>query len=315
MLSVNLHRFITNNIPKGCWPDYFYHYTKKCVLPLICSRDGRILATQATYLSDKEEMVLGADMCVDFLEHKRGWGVSFCADLRKEVRNLIVSSCVENPLALQVVPWVVSLSSRKNSPQMWYSYSKGGGYCLVFSQQMVRKGIELLNRQSSLQMFSMSVRMLMPCVYLSKHDVDAYIRAYFDDLGSEFGPAVERNLLIANILIAATFIKNRKYAYEHEWRIAMLPSLAAYHKQEWIFTGPARIPRLSVGLELCVEDFRQYIAGVMVSPHGDHDHMRAIAKRCRANTGMKIEVSGLPTDYESLADYIDRKNLAYELHK
>lgn len=315
MLPINLHRFVLCNIPKGCWPDFFYHYTKKRFLPLICSCDGRLLATQATYLDDKLELKLGADLCIEFLERERGLSTSICDKLRKSVHDLINASCVEYPQALQVVPWVASLSSRKDSPRMWHSYTEGGGYCLVFSQRNLRRGFELLNAKSSSENLCRSIWLLMPCFYRGKHDVMAYIRAYFDDFLSSVVFDNNCNNLISHILVAATFIKEGTYAYEHEWRIAIFPSVVAYQDVEWCPAGSCRTPRLSVGLESCVNDFRRYLAGVMVSPHGDHEQMKAFAKKCRGNVRMKVEVSGLPTNFALLANHIDRKSWVYELHK
>lgn len=44
----NLKNFFTQNVPKGCTPDFLYHCTKPEVLPHICKQHGRLLIARGT---------------------------------------------------------------------------------------------------------------------------------------------------------------------------------------------------------------------------------------------------------------------------
>lgn len=63
----NLQAYFLQSIPKGCFPDFLYHYTKSDILPLICGPRGRMLATNGCYFEDYHEIVYGATRFLDTL--------------------------------------------------------------------------------------------------------------------------------------------------------------------------------------------------------------------------------------------------------
>ncbi len=152
-----------------------------------------------------------------------------------------------------------------------------------------------------------------------KHDIERYIRAYNNDFRSVLSNRSNTNMALAHLIIAGAFIKKAKYQYEHEWRMILLPPLQRLSRLEIEWRN--KKPRLSLGIEEWIDDFRRLIAGIQVSPHGEHQKLRALAKKLvrdfkntRGGHSVKIEISGLPTDFEMLENYWDKSQQAYELH-
>lgn len=115
----NLKNFFTQNVPKGCTPDFLYHYTKPEVLPHICKRHGRLLATNVAYFEDHDEIFYGAMRFLDILAFDGKWSQSDASEYRQELLSL-------RQVPNFFLPWVTSMSCRKDSHRMCVYYGVWG---------------------------------------------------------------------------------------------------------------------------------------------------------------------------------------------
>ena len=310
----NLMNFFTQNAPKGCTPDFLYHYTKPEVLPHICKQHGRLLATNVAYFEDHDEIFYGAMRFLDILARDGAWPQSDVSEYRQKLLSLQQATNF-------LLPWVASLSCRKDSPRMWHDYtSREGGYCVVFRYKGLEKFLEwAMSRRLSQGEADTGSLFIMPCVYEGKHDIGRCLRAYYHDFSAVLSDRSNTNLVLAHLIIADALIKKTRYQYEHEWRIILVPPLhrLGQFEIEWCNNKP----RLSLGLEKWIDDFRRLIAGIQVSPHGQHQKLCALAKKLvrdfrsvKGDRRVKIEISGLPTDFDMLENHCDKSQQAYESH-
>ena len=257
----NLKNFFTQNVPKGCTPDFLYHYTKPEVLPHICKRHGRLLATNVAYFEDHDEIFYGAMRFLDILAFDGKWSQSDASEYRQELLSL-------RQVPNFFLPWVTSMSCRKDSPRMWHDYtSRDGGYCVVFRYKGFEKFAEwFMAQRLSKGETNTGCLFIMPCVYEGKHDIERYFRAYYNDFRAVLSNRSDTNLVLAYLIMAGALIKRDRYQYEHEWRMILVPPLHRVGQLgiEWCNNKP----RLSLGLEKWIDDFRRLIAGIQVSPHG-----------------------------------------------
>ena len=320
----HLYDFALRNIPKRCFPDFLYHYTKPDVLPFICKKTGRLLATQVNYLADKKEIILGIDLVSQYLIDREGWPREQVVRIKGFARRIILGAPPHGDGA-PVAPWVTSLTCRLDSPRMWHDYTlPQGGYCIAFRHQGLRFCVEqIMSRYSDGGLNKNDIIYILPCFYLGKHDIDGFIRSYIADFKDMFVMEATDYTIVAHMIVMATLIKGASYKYEHEWRMVLLPNPNRLNDVEWIGEYNNVTARLSIGLENCIDDFRRLIGGMLVSPHGNHQALRARAKRLATpftiknmhrEAGTKIEVSGLPTNYDRLAKFYPVAQAQYEIH-
>lgn len=309
----HLWAYLKQNIPKECTPDFLYHYTKPDVLQFICKQHGRLLATNATFFDDHSEIFYGAERVLDVLALDGEWSRSDTL----EIKQRLLSMRNKDSLFL---PWITSLSCRKDSPRMWHDYTtQDGGYCIVFRNKGLMEFLEWSMVQRTVRSeINRDCLFIMPCVYEGKHDIEGFIRAYYKDFRSDLSDKSNTNMVLAHLIVAGALIKTYRYQHEHEWRMILLPSAQRLTENaiEW-YNNKAR---LSLGIEEWI-DIRRLIAGIHVSPHGRHQMLCAKAKKLvqdfrnhNSSSRIKIEISGLPTDYDALASYWSNSQQAYELH-
>ena len=320
----HLHNYAIRNIPNQCFPDFLFHYTKPGILPFICNKRGRLLATQINYLADKQEITLGIDLISQYLIDKEGWPQEHVMRI-KDIAIRVIREASPHMNGVPVAPWVTSLSCRLDSPRMWHDYTlPQGGYCLAFRHEGLRSCVEqLMNGCSNGWSNKNDIIYILPCFYVGKHDIYGFISSYIADFKDLFIKEAAESTIVAHMIVMATLIKGSSYQYEHEWRIVLLPSFHRFHDVEWIGEPNNATARLSIGLENCLDDFRRLIGGILVSPQGNHQELKAKAKKLSApftihnkdvQARIKIKVSGLPTSYDSLATYYVASQVQYECH-
>lgn len=310
----NLQAYFLQSIPKGCFPDFLYHYTKSDILPLICGRRGRMLATNGCYFKDYHEIVYGATRFLDALTKVNQVPQSIILKIKEALYTLHDGKCT-------AMPWITSFSCRNDSARLWHDYtSRDGGYCIVFRYKgllefvkwfMARRGYYSESNEGSL--------FIMPCIYEGKHDIEKYLQAYVKDISNNLAHEHNANYVLAHAIVAGVCVKKAMYQFEHEWRMILIPSARQLITDDVLILNNK--PRLSLGFEKWLDDMRRLIAGILISPHGNHQKLRANAKKLvrdyivqNNNSRPKIEISGLPTEYDNLITYWDKSQQAYELH-
>lgn len=308
----HLEAYFKQSVPKGCTPDFLCHYTKPDVLQFICKQHGRLLATNAAFFDDHSEIFYGAERFLDVLALDGEWSRSDTLEFKKRL-----SSLRNKPF----LPWITSLSCRKDSSKMWHNYTiQDGGYCIVFRYEGLMEFVKwLMMRRSIPSDINTDCMFIMPCVYEGKHDIEGYIRAYNNDFKDVLSNRSNTNMVLAHLLIAGAFIKTSRYQFEHEWRMILIPAASRLITNDILILNNK--PRLSLGFEKWLDDTRRLIAGILISPHGNHQKLRANAKKLvrdyivqNNNLRPKIEISSLPTEYDKLITYWDKSQQAYELH-
>lgn len=108
------------------YPSSAFHYTSlSSMIQIIQMRS--LWASDARYLNDSEEIKFGLGVLKKLLEESAEWSNAEWQHVLAEVRRAI-----DNPVALESEPYVISFTQHGDSLEMWRSYGRDGGCSIEF---------------------------------------------------------------------------------------------------------------------------------------------------------------------------------------
>jgi len=108
------------------YPSSAFHYTSlSSMIQIIQTRS--LWASDARYLNDSEEIKFGLGVLKKLLEEPAEWSNAEWQHVLAEVRRAI-----DNPVALESEPYVISFTQHGDSLEMWRSYGRDGGCSIEF---------------------------------------------------------------------------------------------------------------------------------------------------------------------------------------
>lgn len=275
MQYLNLH------FPRFAKAKTLYHYTR-APLAYTFSRNGcDLYCTNCKELNDRREFLHGIDKIEASIREYNVMPEKNLDELKRIIERLYLTEDAANP-------WIMSFSLEDDSLSQWNGYTDhfDGGYAFGIDRKILENltTTGLPNRDV----------FLLPCIYREK-DVAEVLGAFVNGIFKPFldgfkksPDQVQYQVRIGSTLFAlASILKDPGFACENEVRLVAFTQSRSIK----VIGGKHRIG-IGIG-DAGFGRVSELISEVVVSPHGNTEFLRHIAKSCGFDSSI-IRQSKIP---------------------
>ena len=258
--------------------------------------------THFEYLNDDAEFKLGLEVAKKWIranEKLKTSGILYDR-IETKLKELEKKHCY--------IPYVLSLSTKADSTELWMSYSERekGGYAIGLDSKKI---FELVDSQPDMYAIRNGHRvklaryMFAPCLYCRKESVSKYWKAerdrlscvlntFFDGyLDARVEESEEFALWCASRLFQfAALFKSSDFRFEREWRLVIKPLSSDYLRELKFIGGKPRIIPTCFPMNSCVQN-------IIVSPHGQKSLLKRSVELMLGKAGMKTKARESASTY------------------
>lgn len=316
-LDMSVHEYLNelSAIVESARPEklqgVLFNYFPMGSLEYLIGTEADISCASSLYQSDPSEIITGVNMFAAWLEHTVNYPLSHIKAILETIGSLLKMGKNLFPSS----PYIFCLTAEDDKPYFWHEFAKDIGYAVGFDTAKLNSAINAIcEREINSGVKPHRIMYLMPTLYASSNakEILSYFELLYDrerrafDSYAEGPPNNPPTDILSQILIAASVIKEERFAIEREWRLVLVSTLADVQEAQLshsLSKAPGAKhpkPRLKTGIfNECAKDLHDIIRCVWVSPQGDKVALHAKVQKqlgllLSPILGNEIAKDGLP---------------------